>query len=57
MHGPILDRLLLSVRAVCCHSPMKVNAVITEPEVVRKILYHLVKIGRGSAAGRPRRTT
>ena len=29
-----------------CHSPMKVIAVITDPDVVRKILRHLVKIGR-----------
>ena len=29
-----------------CHSLMKVIAVITEPEEVRKILRHLVKIGR-----------
>jgi hypothetical protein len=28
---------------------MKVIAVITKPEEVRKILRHLVKIGRGSA--------
>ena len=29
-----------------CHSPMNVIAVITEPVEVRKILRHLVKIGR-----------
>jgi hypothetical protein len=29
-----------------CHSPMKVIAVITAPEEVRKILRHLMKIGR-----------
>ena len=29
-----------------CHSPMKVIAVITEPEEVQKILRHLVKVGR-----------
>ncbi len=29
-----------------CHSPMNVIAVITEPEEVRKILRHLVKVGR-----------
>ena len=29
-----------------CHSPMKVIAVIIEPEEVRKILQHLVKVGR-----------
>ena len=29
-----------------CGSPMKVIAVFTEPEEVRKILRHLVKIGR-----------
>jgi hypothetical protein len=28
-----------------CHSPMKVIAVITDPEKVRKILRHLAKIG------------
>jgi hypothetical protein len=30
-----------------CHSPMKVIAVITEPEEVQKIPRNLVKIGRG----------
>jgi hypothetical protein len=29
-----------------CGSPMRILAVITEPEEVRKILRHLVKIGR-----------
>ncbi len=29
-----------------CHSPMKVIAVITDPEEVKKILRHLVKGGR-----------
>jgi len=29
-----------------CGSPMRVFAVITEPQEVRKILRHLVKIGR-----------
>ena len=29
-----------------CHSPMKVIAVITDPEEVKKILRHLVKVGR-----------
>ena len=29
-----------------CHSPMNVIAVITEPVEVRKILRHLVKVGR-----------
>ncbi len=29
-----------------CRSPMKVIAVITEPEEVKKILRHLVKVGR-----------
>ena len=29
-----------------CHSPMKVIVVITEVEEVRKILRHLVKVGR-----------
>jgi len=32
-----------------CQSPMKVIAVITEPEEVRKILRHLVKVGLGGA--------
>jgi hypothetical protein len=30
----------------CCSAPMRVLAVITEPQEVRKILRHLVKIGR-----------
>ena len=30
----------------CCSAPMRVLATITEPEQVRKILRHLVKIGR-----------
>ena len=29
-----------------CQSPMKVIAVITDPDEVRKILRHLVKVGR-----------
>ena len=29
-----------------CHSPMNVIAVITEPAEVKKILRHLVKVGR-----------
>jgi hypothetical protein len=29
-----------------CSAPMRILAVITEPEEVRKILRHLVKIGR-----------
>jgi hypothetical protein len=29
-----------------CSAPMRILAVITEPEEVRKILLHLVKIGR-----------
>jgi hypothetical protein len=29
-----------------CHAPMNVIAVITEPEEIRKILRHLVKVGR-----------
>ncbi len=29
-----------------CHSDMRILAVITEPEEVRRILRHLVKIGR-----------
>ena len=29
-----------------CGSPMRILAVITEPEEIRKILRHLVKIGR-----------
>jgi hypothetical protein len=29
-----------------CSAPMRILAVITEPEEVRKILHHLVKIGR-----------
>ena len=29
-----------------CSAPMQILAVITEPEQVRKILRHLVKIGR-----------
>jgi len=33
-----------------CRSPMKVIAVITEPEEVKKILRHLVKVGPGRAA-------
>jgi len=34
-----------------CHSPMNVIAVIIEPEEVKKILRHLVKVGPGRAAG------
>jgi hypothetical protein len=30
----------------CCHSPMNVIAAITELEEVKKILRHLVKVGR-----------
>ena len=46
------DRLIAQVYEVdpleCphCHAPMNVIAVITEPEEVKKILRHLVKIGR-----------
>jgi hypothetical protein len=29
-----------------CHAPMNVIAVITDPDEVKKILRHLVKIGR-----------
>jgi hypothetical protein len=29
-----------------CGSPMRILAVITEPEEVKKILRHLVKVGR-----------
>jgi len=29
-----------------CGSPMQILAVITEPEEVKKILLHLVKVGR-----------
>ena len=32
-----------------CHCPMKINAVITDPPEVKKILRHLIKIGRGGA--------
>ena len=34
------------LECLCCHAPMNVIAVITEPEGVRKILRHLVKVGR-----------
>jgi hypothetical protein len=36
-----------------CHSPMKVIAVITDPEEVTKILRHLVKVGRSPPAFDP----
>ena len=36
-----------------CHSPMNVIAVITDPQVVRKILRHLVKIGRSPPGFNP----
>ena len=37
-----------------CHAPMNVIAVITDPDEVKKILRHLVKIGPGRAADRLR---
>ena len=39
---------------MCCGSSMRILAVITEPEEVRKILRHLVKVGPGRAADRHR---
>ena len=36
-----------------CFTPMRILAVITEPEEVRKILLHLVKIGRSPPGFNP----